>query len=147
MPVKNAFKEEAFMVRILYEEMKGQPIPLVADLFLKTIIPSIEEESLQAYQDMITPLKYKPEATEDDILESWRDVKNNLFFTKGYTDIFKDNMIDGLWIAYTSFTKIFEKYPGPDFLAPYMQVFTYKRKKFWIIKEADHVIFITPDEY
>ena len=83
---------------------------------------------------MITPLKYKPEATEDDILESWRDVKNNLFFTKGYTDIFKDNMIDGLWIAYTSFTKIFEKYPGPDFLAPYMQVFTYKRKKFWIMR-------------
>ena len=135
------------MVRILYEEMKDEPVPLVADLFLKTIVPSIEEESLQVYQDMITPLKYKPEATEDDIPESWKDVKNNIYFTKGYTDIFKDNMLDGLWIAYFSFTKIFEKYPGPDFLAPYMHVFTYRRKKFWITKEADHVNFSTPDEY
>lgn len=135
------------MVRILYEEMKDQPVPLVADFFLKTIVPSIEEKSLQTYQNLITPLKYKPEATENDIPESWRNVKNNLFFTKGYTEIFKDNMIDGLWIAYISFTKIFEKYPGPDFLAPYMHVFTYKRKKFWITNEVDRVIFSTPDEY
>jgi hypothetical protein len=56
-------------------------------------------------------------------------------------------MIDGLWIAYFSFTKIFEKYPGPDFIAPYMHVFTYGRRKFWITKEADRVIFSTPDEY
>lgn len=135
------------MVRILYEEMKDQPVPLVADLFQKTIVPSIDDVSLQAYQDMITSLKYMPEATEADIHESWRDVNNNFFFTKGYTDIFNDNTIDGIWIAYISFTKIFEKYPGPDFLAPYMHVFTYKRKKFWITKEADHIIFSTPDEY
>lgn len=135
------------MVRVLFNEMKNEPVPLVADLFLKTIVPSIEEESFQAYQDMITSHKYRSEATEGDMPESWRDVKNNIYFTKGYTDIFKDNMIAGLWIAYFSFTKIFEKYPGPDFIAPYMHVFTYGRRKFWITKEADRVIFSTPDEY
>ncbi len=135
------------MVRVLFNEMKNEPVPLVADLFLKTIVPSIEEESFQVYQDMITSLKYRSEATEGDMHESWRDVKNNIYFTKGYTDIFKDNMITGLWIAYFSFTKIFEKYPGPDFIAPYMHVFTYGRRKFWITKEADRVIFSTPDEY
>ena len=135
------------MVRVLFNEMKNEPVPLVADLFLKTIVQSIEEESFQVYQDMITSLKYRSEATEGDMHESWRDVKNNIYFTKGYTDIFKDNMITGLWIAYFSFTKIFEKYPGPDFIAPYMHVFTYGRRKFWITKEADRVIFSTPDEY
>lgn len=135
------------MVGVLFNEMKNEPVPLVADLFLKTIVPSIEEESFQTYQDMITSLKYRSEAAEGDKPESWRDVKNNIYFTKGYTDIFKDNMIDGLWIAYFSFTKIFEKYPGPDFIAPYMHVFTYGRRKFWITKEADRVIFSTPDEY
>ena len=30
------------MVRIIYKEMKDQPVPLVADFFVKTIVPSIE---------------------------------------------------------------------------------------------------------
>lgn len=135
------------MVRALYEEMKDKPVTIVADHFLKTIVPNIGEETKQAYQDMITKLKYKPEATDGDLPESWKDVKNNIYFTKGYTDIFKENTVDGLWIAYLSLTKIFEKYPAPDYKAPYMHVFTYRRKKFWVTKEGERVIFSTPNEY
>jgi hypothetical protein len=137
-------------VTVLYQEMKDQPVPLVADMYKNTIVPCIKDESYQAYQDMVLPLKYKYEATdteEKSPFEDWRDVKNELYFTKGYTQIFKDNPIAGLWVAYEALSQIFEKYPGPNFHASYMQVFMYKRKKFWVTEEAGHVVFSTPNEY
>lgn len=34
-----------------------------------------------------------------------------------------------------------------DFNACYMQVFHYDSKKFWIMSEAGHLTFYTPEEY
>lgn len=138
------------MVRILYKEMKSEPVPLIADMYKNVIVPSIDEFSLDTYQEMVTPLKYKFELTDTEEKSpfiEWRDVPADLYFTKGYTDIFKEKPITGLWVAYEALSRIFEMYPGPQFRASYMHVFTYKRKKFWITQEADHVIFSTPDEY
>lgn len=137
-------------VRMLYNEMKTEPVPLVADMYKKIIVPAIDAKLLPAYQEMITPLKYNYKATDSEeksLFTEWHDVKNNLYFTKGYTDIFKDNPIAGLWCAYEALSQIFERYPGPDFYASYMQVFTYKRKKFWVTEEGGQVIFSTPDDY
>ena len=137
-------------VRVLYNEMKDAPAPLVVDMYIKTIVPSIAEESKQQYLDMISPLKfdYKAADTEEKCMfTAWRDIKNELYFTKGYNNIFKDNQIAGLWVAYEALSQIFEKYPGPDFRAGYMQVFRYNRKKFWVTAEAGHVVFSIPEEY
>lgn len=133
-------------VRMLYKDMKNEPAPLVVDLFINTIIPSIDEDSRSVFKKIVAPLKYKPEATDEDLPESWRNVKNTLFFSNGYAKMF-NNTVDGLWVAYYALSKIFQKYTGPDYQAPYMQVFVYGRKKFWVVKEADHIIFTRPEEY
>lgn len=136
-------------VRVLYKEMKSVPVPLIADMYVKTIVPSLDNSSLTAYQEMIAPLKYRQELTDTEEKSpfiKWRDVPADLYFTKGYTNIFKDP-ISGLWIAYEALSMIIEKSPGPMFRASYMQVFTYKRKKFWVTAETGHIVFSTPNEY
>ncbi len=135
-------------VRILYNDMKDTPVPLIADKYIKTIVPSIVEKD--SYLEMIKPLRYdykKTNTEEKCIFDKWINVENNLCFTKGYNQIFKENQIVGLWIAYESLVRIFEKYPGPDFYAGYMQCFSYKRKKFWVTAENNHIVFSTPSEY
>ena len=53
-------------VRMLYNEMKTEPVPLVADMYKKIIVPAIDAKSLPAYQEMITPLKYNYKATDSE---------------------------------------------------------------------------------
>lgn len=135
-------------VRILYNDMKDTPAPLIADMHIKTIVPNIVEKNL--YLKMIEPLKYlftKTDTEEKCIFDKWRDVNNDLYFTNGYNQIFKENQIAGLWIAYESLARIFEKYPGPDFYAGYMQCFSYNDTEFWVTAENGHIIFSTPSEY
>jgi hypothetical protein len=149
--MNNALWRKLIMsVRILYNDMKDAPVPLVADMYIKSIVASLDETSKQEYLDMIEPLKYDYKVTDTPdkcLFDDWRDIKNELYFTKGYNNIFKENQIAGLWVAYEALYRIFSKYPGPEFHAAYMQVFVYKRKKFWVTAEAGHVVFSTPDEY
>lgn len=137
-------------VRIFYSELKDTPVPLVVDMYQKTIIESLQGDSKMDYLDMISPLEYDFKATDSKekcIFDNWRDIKNELYFTKGYHEIFKDKQISGLWVAYEALNQIFIKYPGPDFHAPYLHVFHYNKKKFWIVQEVNHIIFATPNEY
>lgn len=136
-------------VRAIYE-IKDAPVPLMTDMYMKTIVPSIAEESKQAYLKMIEPLKYDYKATDTEdkcMFDDWLDVKNELYFTKGYNNIFEENQIAGLWVAYEALNQIFERYPAPDFHAGYLQVFYYNKKRFWITAEAGHVVFSIPEEY
>lgn len=34
-------------VRVLYNEMKNEPVPLIADMYKNMIVPSIDEKSLR----------------------------------------------------------------------------------------------------
>ncbi len=135
-------------IRALYT-IKDSPIPLIADMYKKIIVPSISEQSQQAFLEMIAPLNYNFEATDSEeksIFESWKEVKNQLVFTKGYSKIFASNQIAGLWVAYEALSRVLEKYPGPNFYASYMQVFTYNKTEFWLIEEDGHIVFCLPDE-
>lgn len=137
-------------VRVLYKEMKSVPVPLIADMYIETIVPSLDDSSLTAYQEMMAPLRYRQELTDTEEKSpfiEWRNVPADLYFTEGYKNYYKENPIFGLWVAYEALSMIFEKYPGPLFRASYMQVFTYKRKRFWVTAETGHIVFSTPNEY
>lgn len=71
-------------IRALYT-IKDSPIPLIADMYKKIIVPSISEQSQQAFLEMIAPLNYNFEATDSEeksIFESWKEVKSQLFLRK-----------------------------------------------------------------
>lgn len=132
-------------VRAVYE-MKDTPLPIAVDMY-KIIVDSIEEEFQAAYEEMIKPLTYDFRASDTEekcVFEEWSEAMNDLYFTKGYTSLFEEP-IYALWIAYEALTLIFEL--KPDGKTGDVQVFYYKRKKFWCVCESGHVVFFTPEEY
>ena len=139
-------------VRTLYNSLRGEPLPLVVDMYKKIIVPSIDERSQENYSKLLEPLEFDYFATnteENSAFYDWSEVKNNLYFSKGYVDIFKDQVVHdgvkGLWIGYEALSLISDLYP--NFYCGTCQVFYYGKKKFWVTFEKDHVIFSTPEEY
>lgn len=139
-------------VRTLYNSLRGEPLPLVVDMYKKIIVPSIDERSQENYCKLLEPLAFDYFATnteEKSAFYDWSDVKNNLYFSKGYIGIFKDQVVHddvkGLWIGYEALSLISELYP--NFYCGTSQVFYYGKKKFWVTFEKDRVIFSTPEEY
>lgn len=139
-------------VRTLYNSLRGEPLPLVVDMYKKIIVPSIDERSQENYSKLLEPLTFDYFATntkEKSAFYDWSDVKNNLYFSKGYVGIFKDQVmhddVKGLWIGYEALSLISDLYP--NFYCGTSQVFYYGKKKFWVTFEKDRVIFSTPEEY
>lgn len=129
-------------------EMKDIQLPLAVDLFEKTIVPSIAEESVPAYEAMCESIEYSFMAsnTEDKCLfDDWSQVKNKLYFIEGYVALFREP-IEGMWVAYEALNLIFTMTPSGK--TGYMQqVFFFKKQKFWVCLEDKQVIFLTPEEY
>lgn len=139
-------------VRTLYNSLWGEPLPLVVDMYKKIIVPSIDERSQENYSKLLEPLEFDCFATntkEKSAFYDWSEVKNNLYFSKGYVDIFIDQIVHdevkGLWIGYEALSLISDLYP--NFYCGTPQVFYYGKKKFWVTFEKDRVIFSTPEEY
>ena len=122
------------------------PLPLAVDMYEKTILPSIEEESLDAYDEMIEGLSYDYFSVcneEENTFVDWSLLKNSIGFTRNYLEIFDDIEV-GLWIAYEALLLIFNVYP--DHYAAEFQPFVYKGKDFCVHAEGDHVIIFAPGD-
>ncbi len=106
-------------------------------LYQQIYKPSMPDEIQEAF----SKLKHWKPTHEAD--ENWlTTAKNNLFFKQSCTDLFG---AASLWIAYECISQILEK--AEEGITDYMQVFTYKRKKFWVILENDYVVFLLPEDY
>ena len=124
------------------------PLPLAVDLFEKTLVPSVEESSEDAYFALLENFSYDFMATrtEDDCpFTDWSLTQNRFGFTKGYLGLFENPGL-GLWIAYEALSMVFRIYP--DHHAADLQVFCWKGRKFYAkCQRSGKVIFFTPEEY
>lgn len=117
----------------------NKDIPLAEAVFLYEQIykPLMLDEIQEAFGE----LKHWEPTHEAD--ENWlATAKNNLFFKQSVTDLLGSAC---LWVAYECISQILEK--AEEGITDYMQVFTYKRKKFWVILENDYVLFLLPEDY
>lgn len=91
-------------------------------------------------QEAFGKLKYWKPTHEAD--ENWlATAKNNLLFEQSCIDLLGSA---SLWLAYECLFRILQK---AEEITNYMQVFTYNRKKFWVILEGAHVLFSLPKDY
>ena len=134
-------------VRALYE-MKDTPLPLAIDLYVKTIVPAIDKSSEKAYTEIVESLEYDMIASSGDTASDWSSDKNSLYFTHGYTNLFKnafENPIKAIWTAHESLSLIFTCHP--DYKAADLHVFYWKGNRFLVKHENIGILFLTPEEY
>ena len=128
-------------------EVTDCPLPLAVDLYEKTIIPSICEESEEAYNNIITELSYDFMASDSEekcAYTDWGEANNQFGFSAGYINIFEETPEYAAWIAYEALIMIFSLYP--DHNAGYMQSFAWKERRFLVCCEGKRVTFFTPNE-
>ena len=139
--------EEHIMVIEALLNVKDCPLPLAVDMYEKTILPSIEDESMDDYNEMIESLTYDYFSVcnkEENAFVDWSLLKNKIAFSPNYFMIFEDPEI-GLWIAYEALLLVFTMYP--DHYAADYQPFAYKDNDFCVHAEGDHVIIFAPEDF
>lgn len=115
------------------------------DISITEALKEFAAMPVNAEADKALNFKYKKDETEHDtIFEDFCKAKNTLRLTHGFVGLFSGGD-ECTYVCYKALSMIFKKVPSGR--TGYMQVFTYKRKKFWLVLEDEHIVFLLPEEY
>lgn len=86
---------------------------------------------------------------EEVMFTSWSKAPNNIMMTRGYADLFGDNVV-ATWAAYLSIGLILgaaEIFGSTDGNTGYLQIFRRDGIEYLAICQSDGVVFLLPEEY
>ncbi len=126
------------IIQILYKE-KEMPVYNAVKLYKESFRATLLPVEIKEFHKR---LKHASPAFEDTT--DWNLLQNDLLFTKSYMQNFSTPEL-AVWIAYESLLEIFNS--SENGITDAMQVFSYKKHKFWVKAEGSHIVFLNPEDY